>query len=111
MPDEEQSIVSNIEKTPFRAPIAPQDDETEDDEGITKIVTYRTTTKTTTRIVSWPGTYFFKPIEPGAREQHLPEDVGLLFGFDEVKPYKSMASCEHLKPEDPAVRSAQGKRR
>lgn len=95
-PDEDKAAGSTIDKTPFRAPIASVDDE--GDEEISKLVTYRTKTRTTTRVVSWPGTYFFKPIEPGEMQQHLPEDVGLLFGFDDVKPYAGIA----------AVKSAQG---
>lgn len=106
--DEDTNVVSNIDKTPFRAPIASVDEEGEDE--VSKLVTYRTTTTTTSRIVSWPGTYFFKPIEPGEKQSHYPEEVGLLFGFDDVKPHQGRASCDHLKPEDPAVRAAQGKR-
>jgi hypothetical protein len=104
--EEDINLVSKVETKGFTAPIASID---EDDEGVTKVVTYRTNTTTTTRVVSWPGTYFFKPIDPGARQQTLPEDVGLLFGIDNVNPYKGLACCDHLKPVDPAVKTAQGK--
>ncbi|XP_032242915.2 uncharacterized protein LOC5517078 isoform X2 [Nematostella vectensis] len=100
----EKKWVSNIDLKGFNAPIADMDD---DEEGVTRVVTYRTKTTTTTRVVSWPGAYFFKPIEPGKGQGPLPEEVGVIFSLEEVNPYQGQACCDHLKPVDPAVRTAQ----
>uniref|UniRef100_A0A6P8J2Q7 Uncharacterized protein LOC116306425 isoform X2 n=1 Tax=Actinia tenebrosa TaxID=6105 RepID=A0A6P8J2Q7_ACTTE len=102
--EEDDQLASKVETKGFRAPIASVDEYNDD---VTKVVTYRTQTTTTTRIVSWPGTHFFKPIEPDARQQTLPEDVGLLFGIENINYHPAMACCDHLKAIDPVVKTAQ----